>query len=190
MTAQSSTASTAPATDAAPVEDFSQCHEGIVAQLRALEQLPALADAAAKARRIAHTMLEFYRDVVLVHHAEEEQELFTAVLASAEHGAEAERVQAIVSRLTQDHRHIEHLWREIEPGVRDVAHGRDATLDTHRLTMFVNDYRAHAQYEEEVFLPLSSAILGRNGNHMAALGIALHARHALPEVLRRFGTYV
>jgi hypothetical protein len=39
-----------------------------------------------------------------------------------------------------------------------------------------------------VFLPLASAILGRDGNHMAALGVSLHARHALPDVLRRFGT--
>jgi hemerythrin-like domain-containing protein len=190
MTAQSSSPSTAPTSDAAPVEDFSHCHEGIVAHLRELEQLPALAEAAAKARRIAQDMQAFYREVVLTHHAEEEQELFTAVQASAEPGAEAERVRAIVSRLTQDHRRIEHLWREIEPGVRDVAHGRNAALDAHKLTTFVNDYRTHAQYEEEVFLPLSSTILGRNGNHMAALGIALHARHALPEVLRRFGTHL
>ena len=28
------------------------------------------------------------------------------------------------------------------------------------------------------FLPLAERILGRNGNHMAALGLALHLRHA------------
>jgi hemerythrin-like domain-containing protein len=179
-----------PTGDDAPVQEFAHCHEAIVAQLRELEQLPALAEAAAQARRIAKATEDFYRDVVLIHHAEEEQELFTAVLASAERGAEKERVQAIVTRLTQDHRHIESLWRTIAPVLRDVAHGRDAALDARLLARFVADYRTHARYEEEVFLPLSSTILGRNGNHMAALGMSLHARHAMPEVLRRFGTHL
>jgi hemerythrin-like domain-containing protein len=179
-----------PTGDDAPVQGFAHCHESIVAQLRQLEQLPALAEAAAAARRIAKATEDFYREVVLIHHSEEEQELFSAVLASAERGAERERVQAIVTRLTQDHRHIESLWRTIEPAVRDVARGHDATLDAPQLARFVADYRTHAQYEEEVFLPLSSTILGRNGNHMAALGMSLHARHAMPEVLRRFGTHL
>lgn len=180
----------APAADDAPVQGFSHCHEGIVAQLRELEQLPALAEAGARARRIARATADFYRHVVLSHHSEEEQELFTAVLASAERGAERERVQAIVTRLTQDHRQIESLWRAIEPALCDVARGHDAALDAPRLARFVADYRTHAQYEEEVFLPLCSTILGRNGNHMAALGMSLHARHAMPEVLRRFGTHL
>jgi hemerythrin-like domain-containing protein len=179
-----------PAADDAPVHGFAHCHEAIVAQLRELEQLPALAESAARARRIAKATAEFYRHVVLSHHAEEEQELFTAALASAERGAERERVQAIVTRLTHDHRHIESLWRAIEPALGDVARGHDAALDAPRLARFVADYRTHAQYEEEVFLPLCSTILGRNGNHMAALGMSLHARHAMPEVLRRFGTHL
>ena len=50
----------------------------------------------------------------------------------------------------------------------------------------MHSYRNHARYEEEVFLPLSQAILGRNSNHLAALGMSLHLRHALPQVLERF----
>ncbi len=34
-----------------------------------------------------------------------------------------------------------------------------------------------ARCEELEFLPLSEQILGRNGNHMAALGLSLHMRH-------------
>ncbi len=179
-----------PATDDAPVQGFAHCHEGIVAKLNELEQLPALAQAAAKARRIALSAQAFYREVVLPHHADEEKELFPAVLASAEAGEERERVQAIVTRLAQEHRRIEGRWRELEPSVQAVAHGGDAELDARRLADFVGMYRAHADFEEREFLPLSSVILGRNHNHMAALGMSLHLRHALPEVLRRFGTYL
>jgi hypothetical protein len=39
-------------------------------------------------------------------------------------------------------------------------------------------YLVHANFEEQWFLPLAERILGRDGNHMAALGMALHLRHA------------
>jgi hypothetical protein len=41
----------------------------------------------------------------------------------------------------------------------------------------VQRYQAHAQLEEQAFLPLAQTVLGRNGNHMAALGLSLHMRH-------------
>lgn len=177
-----------PAADDAPVQEFSHCHEGIVAQLAELARLPELAQAAVSARRIAAETEKFVAEVVLVHHDEEEQELFPAVLASAQAGAERDKVRALVERLTQDHRDIERAWHQLAPGVHAVARGRDATLDAPGVAAFVARYRGHAAHEEQVFLPLASVILGRNGNHMAALGLSLHARHALPEVLRRFGT--
>jgi hemerythrin-like domain-containing protein len=179
-----------PATDNAPIQEFSHCHEGIVAQLDKLARLPELAQAAQQARHIAHNADAFFREVVLVHHKEEEEELFPAVLQSARAGEERETVELLVERLTQEHRDIERAWRELAPGVHAVARGLDATLDVLRMDDFVNRYRRHAVHEETVFLPMSSSILGRDGNHMAALGLSLHARHALPEVLRRYGTYL
>jgi hypothetical protein len=181
------TATPTPATDNAPVESFSDCHAGIVAQLNELARLPALAEAAALAHRIAKASDAFFREVVITHHAEEEQELFPAVLASAEAGAEFDHVKAIAERLTREHRRIESAWREIEPAVHQLAKGHDAGFDVQHIRSFVADYRAHADYEEAEFLPLASRILGRNSNHMAALGISLHVRHALPEVLGRYG---
>lgn len=44
--------------------------------------------------------------------------------------------------------------------------------------ILINRYKAHANSEETVFLPLAEKILGRNSNHMAALGLSLHMRHA------------
>jgi Hemerythrin HHE cation binding domain len=177
-----------PAADDSPVQEFSHCHDGILAQLAELSRLPELAAAALQARRIAETSERFFREVVLVHHAEEEQELFPAVLQSARAGAERDRVKALVERLTRDHRDVEHDWGRLAAAVHAVARGRDAALDAARVAAFVARYRGHAEHEEKVFLPLARAILGRDGNHMAALGMSLHARHALPEVLRRFGT--
>ena len=179
-----------PTTDDAPVQTFSRCHQGIVSQLSELDRLPALAEATALAHRIAKATDAFFREVVLTHHAEEEQELFPAAVSSARAGTELERVKGIVDRLTREHRRIESAWREIAPAVHQLAKGHDASLDASRIGAFVAGYRMHADFEEREFLPLASQILGRDGNHMAALGASLHARHALPEVLRRYGSRI
>jgi len=169
-----------------PIEDFSQCHAGILSRLQALDTLPALLEPAARARQIAADTLSFFRQAVFEHHAEEEQELFPAVLASAHKGAEHERLQAIVGQLTAEHRQVEAAWSKLEPKLKAVAKGHDTDLDGADVATLVRAYQAHARYEEEVFLPLSQTILSRDSNHLAALGVSLHLRHALPAALERF----
>lgn len=170
-----------------PLTNFSQCHTGILTHLNKLSSLPALLEPAAQARRIASETAEFFRKVIYEHHSEEERELFPAVLASAQRGAERERVQVLVDRLTAEHRQVEAMWTRLEPGLKAVAKGQDSNLDASAVQRLVETYTAHARFEEQEFLPLSQTILGRDGNHMAALGMSLHLRHTLPQVMRTFG---
>jgi hypothetical protein len=161
----------------APLNAFSQCHAGILAQLEALAQLPGLMTAAAKAREVAAGTLALFHEGVFEHHLEEEKELFPAVLRSAQPGEERDRVEAIVQRLTSEHRAVEALWKRVEGAVMAGAKGKPSQLDAAALAELVHSYSQHARFEEEEFLPLSEAILGRNGDHMAALGLSLHLRH-------------
>ncbi|MDR7095456.1 hemerythrin domain-containing protein [Hydrogenophaga laconesensis] len=164
--------------DAAPLNAFADCHIGILKRLNVLDQLPALLEPAAQARRIATDSLGFFREAIFEHHLDEETELFPAVLASAQPGAERMRVQGIVDRLTREHRILEGLWKVLEKDLKRVARGQDADLDVEEVRALVAAYASHATYEELEFLPLCESILGRNGNHMAALGLSLHLRHA------------
>jgi len=161
-----------------PVQSFSHCHEGILAGLDAFQQLPPVHDAAQRARRIAQQTVLLMDDAVLRHHAEEEDELFTAVERSAVPGAERERVKSLVSKLTDDHRAIEALWKRMRDEVARIAAGKPAALRQDQVSLLLAAYRGHAQTEESEFLPLAQDILSRDGNHMAALGISLHLRHA------------
>jgi hypothetical protein len=179
-----------PIDDSTPIDDFSRCHVGILAQLDELATLPSLLEPAARARSVAARTLKFFRTAVHEHHAEEEAELFPAVLASAVKGDERGQVQAMVACLIAEHRAIEATWASIEPALKAVAKGHEAHLDGAAVARLVAAYRAHAGYEEQQFLRLSKTILGRDSNHMAALGISLHMRHALPEVLERFGSRI
>ena len=112
-----------------PIEDFSQCHAGILGHLQTLGTLPALLEPAARARQIAADTLSFFREAVFEHHAEEEKELFPAVLASAHKGVEHDKVQAIVAELTAEHRQVEAAWAKLEPRLKAVAKGHDVDMD-------------------------------------------------------------
>jgi len=167
-----------PVDHEAPLNTFSQCHAGILAQLDALAGLPALVEAAARARGVAANTLAMFQLGIFEHHAEEEAELFPAVLRSAHPGAERDLVQGIVERLTGEHRTLETLWKRVEPALNATVKGKYAEVDVDIVAELVCAYGMHARFEEEEFLPLSDIILGRDGNHMAALGLALHMRHS------------
>ena len=170
--------SLAPAADAAPVKGFSDSHRGILCALRGFSALPELAAAADRSRQVAASTLQLFEGAVLPHHADEEGDLFPAVLRSAAAGEERAHVQAVVDRLVAEHRSIEALWQTIRPAVRRAASGISARLDAEAVSALTYAYHRHTAFEESEFLPLAAEILGRNGNHMDALGLALHLRHA------------
>ncbi len=95
-------------------------------------------------------------------------------------------MQRIVDQLTREHREVEAAWARLEPALKAVARGRDADVDAAAIDALVRRYEAHAAFEEREFLPLSETILGRDSRHMAALGLSLHMRHAVPQALGRF----
>jgi hypothetical protein len=161
-----------------PLDSFSNCHEGIVGRMRVFGELPALQEAALRARNVARQALELMDEAVPKHHADEENELFAAVLRSACPGAEREDVSSLVSQLTREHREIESRWKMLRPDFVRAAAGKPAALRQDMVDLLFVIYRRHARLEEREFLPLAQRILARDGNHMAALGMALHLRHA------------
>ncbi len=163
-----------------PIADFSQCHAGIFRKLDQLGELPALLEPAARAREVAEKSLEFFREAIFEHHLDEERELFPAVLASCKDDAERARVQSMNKRLTDEHRDLEKIWKSLESGLKKVVKGQFGDVDLSQVMRLVNQYRAHAQFEEQEYLPLAQQILGRDDNHMAALGMSLHMRHQHP----------
>lgn len=174
-------------TESSALQDFSQCHAGIVRRLNQLGELPALLEPMARARHIAQQAVEFFREAIFEHHLDEERELFPQVLAHAADGDEKGRVQAMVDSLVVQHRDLESMWKRLEPGLKKLAKGEHGDVNPSDVESLVLDYRAHAEYEEREFLPLAQEILGRNADHLAALGLSIHMRHVPPDT---FSTYV
>ena len=165
----------------APLNDFSNCHAGILNKLSVLNELPGLADAAAKARAGAQEVLNFFESVMFEHHEEEERELFPSVLAAAS-GEERVRASEMAQALTREHRELEALWKKIQPALKHLAKGQNADVPVEALSELVERYGAHARGEESEYLPLAHAILSRESGSMDALALALHIRHRPPVV--------
>jgi hemerythrin-like domain-containing protein len=178
-----SPSSSSQAADNTPFDDFSQCHAGIVSKLDMLGELPALLAPATRAREIADKAVEFFREAIFEHHLDEERELFPAVVSHAQKGEEFDKVQFMTARLTIEHRDLETVWKRLESGLKAVAKGRGSDINVADIELLVSRYRGHARYEETEFLPLAQTILSRNANHLAALGMSLHMRHAPLQVV-------
>ena len=60
--------------ESSPLQDFSNCHAGILEHFERFGRMPELlAQGDSEAQWIAADMQRFFREVVLEHHAEEEQ---------------------------------------------------------------------------------------------------------------------
>lgn len=168
----------APAATREAISTFTDCHAGIVGHLDALGELDALLASANRARDIARNAVEFFDDMILDHHEDEERELFPTVLRHAAAGEERDRVSALVERLIADHRQLETRWKRIKPQLARIASGKDTQLDAAVTAELVAAYKAHAHHEETQFLPLAEKILARDSSELARLGYALHIRQA------------
>ena len=160
-----------------PLSNFSHCHIGILHHLDHLSHIPKLMGDAEAAKKVAKEAVDYFHLGMKAHHHEEELELFPAVLSSAIDGEERRLVAQLVQKLTQEHRGLESAWKELELGLKEIIKGHANTLDYVHFKLLICRYKAHAATEEIVFLPLAEKILGRNSNHMAALGLSLHMRH-------------
>jgi hypothetical protein len=155
---------------------YASCHAGIAQRLQKLNEMPELVAAVTRAREVAQRTLSAARDAIFEHHLEEERDLFTTVLSLAEAGAERMHVQAIIDRLTAQHRDIEALWTTVERELVRGVTGCASRMDLADLQRLASEYEAHARFEEAVFLPMAEGILERGGNGAGALALEMHHR--------------
>lgn len=160
------------------LDEFSGCHQAIIEnfnQLQDLLQMIRESPHSGKIRKMAKKLIGFFKDIVLTHHAEEEQELFTAVMDSAANEEEASLPRKYIKQLVAEHREFEQMWLQIEPDIKRLSKGKPADLDFETASKLADQYLAHADFEEQYFLPLAAKMLSKN--ELSALGLSMHMRH-------------
>ena len=141
-------------------EALDQAHRAALEMLQHLDILVRrLADRGVddEARHQAREVLNYFNGPGRAHHAQEESQVFPALLASGD----AELVQH-VQRLLQDHGWIEEDWRELAPQIDAIACGYDwydlAVLQA-AVPMFSELCHEHIALEECVVYPAAQNLL-------------------------------
>ena len=139
------------------------CHQQMQMHLAELTALLAQMESSgldAKAQRQAGAIETFFSSTARQHHAEEEKNVFPALLASGN----AELVAA-VQTLQQDHGWIEENWIELGPQLRAIALGNnwfDVAEFKHGAEVFLSLCLDHIALEESLVYPEAKARLAQS----------------------------
>lgn len=109
----------------------------------------------AQAREAATSILRYFELAAPLHHADEDEDLFPALLALDEALVGAD-VRASIQALSDEHAALGTLWQALAPWLRDVAAGRadGSTADAAPpVAAFAARYQAHADAEEREVYP-------------------------------------
>lgn len=143
-----------------PLEMLSACHGRVEHQCQTLRRLvPHLAKhgSDADARKAATKVMRYFDTAAQDHHADEEVDLFPALLHAA--GEDTERVRTLVTLLRAEHRELATHWQRVRAMLERVGTGEPVTLDTTAVEAMVTRYEQHIAREESDLLPMSARLL-------------------------------
>ncbi|MFO1265999.1 MAG: hemerythrin domain-containing protein [Rubrivivax sp.] len=130
----------------------------------------------AAAREAATAVLRYFDLAGPNHHADEEEDLFPALLESMA-GSDAVRLRELTESLAADHREFERRWAALRRTLQDVAEGRAALLDAADVQGFADLYKQHIAREEGELLPMASRLLGEA--EIERIALAMQRRRGL-----------
>lgn len=165
----------------APLEMLLACHQRIHKQCATLRRLvPHVAAHGADdaAREAAAQVLRYFDTAAQHHHADEEQDLFPALLESMA-GSDAVCLRELIDGLMAQHRELDARWRGLRPALDRIAAGDDAVLDSAAVEGLAEAYAAHIEREEGELLPMAARLLG--DGELQRMGLAMRGRRGLPE---------
>jgi hemerythrin-like domain-containing protein len=196
----------------APLEMLAACHIRIERQCATLRRLAAhLAEhgADSQARSAAAGVLRYFDTAAPLHHADEEQDLFPALLESMA-GSDPVCLKGMTQGLRDEHRELEAAWGRLRPRLQAIAAAAPpaasaasaasaapagaagaerpgikepdgpAALPAAEVEAFAALYERHIRYEEDEVLPMAARLLG--DEELARIGRAMRERRGIPPV--------
>lgn len=160
---------------------LSACHGRIETQCATLRRLvPHLLvhgvdeEARAAATRIIH----YFDTSALHHHADEEDDLFPALIESMA-GSDAICLRDMIDGLTADHRALAACWRHLRAILERIAAGERVPLLFDDVEALAVRYERHIEREEKELLPMAARLL--SDDDLARIGRAMRARRGIDE---------
>ena len=162
-----------------PLEMLSACHHRVERQCTTLRRLvPHLATNGtdADARIAAAAVMRYFDTAAMDHHADEEVDLFPALLESMA-GSDAVCIRELIGALTLDHRALESHWQRLRPVLHRIEAGAGVSLTATDVAPFISLYEQHMAREESELLPMAARLLGDEA--LDRIGRAMRARRGI-----------
>lgn len=159
-----------------PLDMLSACHARIEKQcvtLRRLVRHLTERGADQDARQAAVNVMRYFGTAGRDHHADEEHDLFPALLESMV-GSDPVCLRDITRALTHDHRELDVVWQALRPQLERVARGEAGALDAAAVDEFVVRHTRHIAREESELLPIAKRLLSEE--QLQEIGRAMRAR--------------
>lgn len=159
-----------------PLEMLAACHGRIERQCATLRRLvPHLAANGAdqEARTAAANVMRYFDVSAGQHHADEEQDLFPALIESMA-GSDAVCLREMIGGLKADHRALEAAWRRLRRVLERIAAGDAVPLAAADVEALAGLYERHIEREASELLPMAARLLGEE--ELACVGRAMRER--------------
>jgi hemerythrin-like domain-containing protein len=164
-----------------PLEMLSACHSRIELMCSTLRRLvPHLTarGADAEARTAAANVMRYFDTSARHHHADEEQDLFPALIESMA-GSDAVCLRELTESLAAEHRELETRWRLVRAVLERVAAGEGASLGSEDVEALSGLYERHIDREECELLPVAARLL--SDEELDRVGRAMRERRGVTE---------
>jgi len=162
-----------------PLAMLGECHRRVERQCATLQRLAAhlaAQRADAPAREAAAAVMRYFDTAAPNHHADEEDDLFPALL-EAMAGSDAVCLRQMIASLLAEHRELDRRWAGLRRSLQPLAAGGDAALSSDDVRDFVALYERHIAREEGELLPMAARLLG--DAELQRIGDAMRARRGL-----------
>lgn len=166
----------------APLEMLSACHGRVERQCATLRRLVshlATHGVNEDARMAATNVMRYFDTSAKHHHADEEEELFPALIESMA-GSDPVCLREMIEGLTADHRSLEAAWRRLRGVLERIAAGESVPLASDDVEALVGKYECHIAREERELLPMAARLL--SDDDLARIGRAMRERRGINAV--------
>lgn len=163
----------------APLEMLAACHGRIEQQLATLRRLvPHVAEHGAdgEAQSAAAAVLRYFDTAAPAHHADEEEDLFPALIESMA-GSDAVCIHDLTERLGAEHHELEVAWDGLRGTLTGIAAGSVNRLDAQAVEAFAARYENHLAAENQELLPMAARLI--DDAALEQIGRAMRARRGI-----------
>ena len=126
------------------------------------------------AREAAYAVLFYFDTSIAVHHLDEEQDLFPALIESMA-ASDPVCLREMIVGITDEHRALESAWKRLRSAFAALAAGTPAAIEPEDVDALIAQCERMFQLEDNELLPMSDRLLGDEARER--IGAAMRARH-------------